>query len=184
MLERLRLRNDVVARLVAANTIAGSSVTKDHVDPLAEDECPALGVYTLDENGENETEGRLPIFKSEITLQIDASVAATADWGDRLDNLCEEVEEALLRSPEFLSEFERVTSYRTKITQRPGGEVTVAIASMQIGLIYSNAFEPVVPDAFTNVGIKVDAINPHDANLGDAGPDGVLEGELELELEQ
>ena len=184
MLERLRLRNDVVARLLAANTDAGQNVYKDRIDQVPEDKCPSICVYTLDESGENETQGRQPIFKSEITLQIDIAVAAKSDWGVNLDTVCEQVEAALLQSPDFLAEFERVTSYRTRITQRPGGELVVAIASIQIGLIYSNIFAPTISDEFLSAGVVVDAINPHDKNLGEKGPDGVLEAELELELEQ
>lgn len=183
MLERLRLRNDVVARLLAANTDAGQNVTKDRIDQVPESDCPAICVYTLDESGDSVSEGRAPIFKSEITLQIDVAVAASDDWGVRLDGICEQIEKALLYSPAFLAEFERVASYNTRITQRPGGEVAVAIASIQIGLVYSNAFWPVVTDQFASAGVKIDAINPHDANRADKGPDGVVEAELELELE-
>ncbi|WP_334130169.1 hypothetical protein [Sneathiella sp.] len=183
MLERLRLRNDVVARLLAANTDAGENVSKDRIDDMPEGDCPAICVYTLDESGDNVSESRAPIFKSEITLQIDVAVAATEGWGVKLDAICEQIETALLHSPAFLAEFERVASYNTRITQRPGGEVAVAIASIQLGLVYSNAFWPVVPDHFATAGVQIDAINPHDANIAETGPDGVIEAELELELE-
>lgn len=191
MLERQRIRNDVMQRLLDANTAAGENVFRARVTPPDEDELPALCVYTPDERGASERGSQHPMFDTTLTLQVDALVMHADGYDDKLDALCEELEAALLQSPDFVSQFERIASYNTTTSFHDGGEVPVAAAIITIDLVFTNEFPPLVGDDLETTHIDVDAIDPADPNTGNEGeengyaggqpgPDGRTEASIDI----
>ncbi len=157
MHERTRLRNDVVARLKAADTAAGTSVHKSRAASFQTDELPALSVFTLSQQGSNGGH-HIPAFDDEITLQIDVYVGTNTHWDDQLDSLCKQVEDALLKDPEFVKQFSTVSSLNTDMAVNDEGEITLGMALIKIGLKFISEYHPIIPDDLE--GIDIQATTP------------------------
>lgn len=185
MLERARIRQQAVALLKAANTAAGAHVYDSRVSPNSKNKLPALNVYTLLQNGSGTAQaGTAPQFDTTVTLSVECVVSQADAWGAALDDLCEQVENALLCNPGFISEFDMVTSYSTAMQAKDEGENPIIKAVMSIGLKYTEQFDPIIPDTLGRVHITVDAIEPADKNIAaDGGPDGRAEGVLDLAMD-
>lgn len=155
ILERTRLRKDVVARLKAANTAAGDNIFKSRATDIPLAQLPAISVYTLSEVGDG-VGNHTPQFNTNLTLQLDVVITATEDdWDDVLDALCKEAVDTLLCNPEFVKEFSRVSSFSTSVQFKDGGDTPVAIATITIGLIYDSVFEPKIEDELQVVHLDV-----------------------------
>ncbi|MEH6477977.1 MAG: hypothetical protein V7727_19960 [Sneathiella sp.] len=160
MLERMRLRNDVIERLKAADTAVEDQVFRSRINPIPQKDCPAISVYTLSEIGSSDGAAHLPSFNVNLTLKLDVYVAASECWDDDLDDLCEQIEVALLQDPEFVKDFSEINSYSTNIQLSDGGELPVAIAAITIGLTYRNKFDPIIPDELKVTAIKTESDGP------------------------
>ncbi|WP_299377292.1 hypothetical protein [uncultured Kiloniella sp.] len=170
MHERTRLRNDVVTRLKAANTVAGDDVYKSRVVSFEKDELPALSIFTLEQQGSN-SGSHTPVFDDEITLQIDAYVATNDGWDDQLDIICEQVEDALLKDPEFVKQFSTIKSLSTNIAFSDEGETTIATAVIKIGLKFTSEYHPVITDDLEGIDVQV------------TSPPGIASMKIEIDTE-
>lgn len=193
MLERRRIREQVVTLLGAASGLAGVGIYDSLVTSLEPEETPAVCVYTPAESWEsNGSNNGMPFFKVSTTLSVEAYVSASDEWASKLDDLIERAEAALFTNPDFVSGFNRIASASMSVSIVEGGEKPVAVAKHQYTLEYGWVFDPVVEDELTTVDIKIDAIDPAaDPNTGNAGyaggypgPDGRIEGHTSVTFEQ
>jgi hypothetical protein len=182
MLERTRLRTDVITRL-KGNTSAGDNVFDSRVTGLSKEKLPALNITTPAESGTSDRATTYPDFETELTLEITVHISQADGWAGELDNLCEEVVSLLLTAPDFVDKYSRIASYRTEVIASDGGENPLIVAAIRIGLYYHEYFEPVIGDDLATVHIDVDAIDPSDPNLSSRGPDEVIEASIDVILE-
>lgn len=97
--QRMLIRKAVVAMLIAANTDAGSRVKPTRVEPHKKSQLPAIAVYTLSEDIDDElSRDSAPreltrSLKLEIAAWVADSEAVTVD--DAMDNIAAEIEAAM-----------------------------------------------------------------------------------------
>ncbi|MEH6630166.1 MAG: hypothetical protein V7776_05045 [Halopseudomonas aestusnigri] len=137
-----------------ANTAAGQNVFKSRVHSFEIEELPALTVFTLEQQG---TGGgyHIPAFDDEISLQIDAYIATNEGWDDQLDIICEQVEDGLLKDPEFVKQFSSISSLSTNIGFKDEGETNIATAIIKIGLKFDSLYHPIITHDLEGVDIQV-----------------------------
>ena len=138
-----------------------------------------------------------PLFKTTSTVVIEAMVKETgeAQVEETLDLLAEEIETVLFTDPDFVKQFQQITSYDSQILVRTEGALDLASVAMQVDLEFSDRFDPVIADDFETLRLTTDAIDPADPNVhppdaqfpegygGQPGPDHRIEVDAEIELE-
>ena len=182
-LTRKTLRSATAARLVAAAVAPANAVFASRAQALPTDHAqPVILVYTGSEESERASIG-VPEFARTTEIAIEAVTYGTADddLEDALDDLGDAIEEALLTSPAYLAQFDRVekVSRETDIdmdNDRRRGAVRIALS-----VRYDVRFEPVNEESdFTSAEVT---IRPYDEATGEPAPatDPVAVGVIELE---
>jgi hypothetical protein len=207
MLDRQDIRLATVATLQAAQTDAGNRVYPTWILPWRRElPLPAIGVYTLDENGEGIDGGIVGAFQIRYALKlcIEVVVATPGDPGLEpaarlmldsqapLDALCEQITDALLRNPawylqrwngHWCARFQGVERWETAIVLGRVEDTDQRTLGAQITatLTYGRNYDPVVTDDFCRVNLDVDVIDPAaDPNIKYPGPDGRIEVSLRV----
>lgn len=178
MLDRAEIRASTVTLLTDA-TPAGKRVFASRIAPLVKPTYPLILVYTPEEDMEG-GRGTPPSFEHRLTLVVDvrSHAGSIEDVSDpqsvegALDGLCEAVLDRLLTTPEWVNQFERIASIKTRVIPQAQGSAPVLCAWIVITGTYSTSWDPKVPDSFATVRIGVDCIDPADPNLARPGPDG------------
>jgi len=189
MLERRRIREQVIEILGATASLAGVRVDDSPVTSYEIEELPALAIYTPAETWTSRGSSA-PLFKCATTVSIEGYIAAVDGWAADLDDLMEKAAEALFSDPEFVKGFSKIASASMSVGYFDEGAKPFATAKHQYVLEYEWEFEPVVSDDLTTVKIELDAIDVADPNTGNdgyaggsPGPDGRIEGVVGITLE-
>lgn len=156
MLDRTEIRQKVVA-LLKDKTSVGERVYDSKITSYDAEELPAISVVTPSQRGTSPAASQVPTFNTFLTLNIEVTVAITDDWAEALDNICEEIEEKVLKNPDFLPKFTQIQGYTTTLAYKPDGEMPIVSAVMSFDVGFDLIFNPVYPDDFnqTNVDLKV-----------------------------
>jgi hypothetical protein len=164
MLYRTKLRQ-LIIQLLKGNTLAGDQVFDSRLVAWDENKLPAISVSTSSQNGNALHASQIPSFETIVTIQIEAVIAAnTKDWAERLDNLCEQIEDALFRNVNFTSneqiKYSYIQNYNTNMKYYDGGEYPIASSEMELVFSINRIFfEPIVKDEFDTLGVESKNIN-------------------------
>lgn len=182
MLERRRIREQVIEILGATDALAGVRVDDSPVTSYDIDELPALAIYTPAETWTSRGSSA-PLFKCATTVSIEGYIAAVGGWAAKLDDLMEKAAEALFSDPEFVKGFSKIASASMSVGYFDEGAKPFATAKHQYVLEYEWEFEPVIPDNLITIKVGLDAVDPSDPNIKTPGPDGRNEGVVSVTLE-
>lgn len=101
MHERQAIRDEIVARLIAADTAAEGRVVKSRSSPLKLDQLPMISVYNeiepIREGSEKGSDGLERLF--EVTIVGWTHASSDSDVDDDLDDLALEIEAAIDADP-------------------------------------------------------------------------------------
>lgn len=200
MSERKRIRALYIEKLKSAAFVDEKSLFNSRVSSIGPKLCPAINVFTPSMPGRS-TAGagkHIPSFDYELTVRIDIHVSALSTaWADELDDLCEVVTEKVFRDAAFLKEINvsGFSSHSTEIEASGEGDKIVAVAMMEFVLNFSGSYPPVIEDDLKTLNVDVDSIDIADPNTGhenevggypggNPGPDGRIEANMKIELEQ
>lgn len=161
------IRDDAIARLVAAATVAGARVydsktTKDQDD----DDLPRLSVYTPKTTRVNVSRGiGIPRFRVTLDLVIEGVLepdvgltgdAADADLADKLDAFEIQIANALLTDADWVCQFESVGNMLTDKGRDADSNQRRGSVQCTFELQYTEVFEPVtVTDDLKTVQLDV-----------------------------
>lgn len=183
MLKRAELRRDIVD-LLKGKTTAGQKVYDSLPFRTANNECPCILVYAPQENASARAK-HVSMFDSSLTISIEARVAEDYLTAmQTLDTLCENIENLILSDQDFLQSVEAITAINTQIGQDDGGEYPLFLAIISVTVEYKKDIRPDIQDQFLTARVNVDAIDPYDQNLASSGPDGRIEGQAIINIEQ
>lgn len=198
---RRQIRETTVTLLKAANTAAGQRVFPTRLDAVEPAELPAIGVYTPREAGES-LDAAEPTFRNRLDLVIELKVGGgeAPELDGSADDLCEEIEGALLREPAWVGLFGRFPEYTVETDYEQGGSQRTLGQTLRLTCTWDESHEPKVDDLFERLRLRVDLRDPAaDPNTGNTvpgsggedpypggypGPDGRTEAEAEFEIEQ
>lgn len=156
MLERQKLRAQVL-EILTGRTNAEDKVTSGRITLWDADNLPAINIVTPQERNSGLAASHIPAFDTVLTLNIEISVAATDGWDNELDDICEQVEDLLLKNPDFLKGYSEIGSYTTNLSYE-AGEMPIATAVMAFDLNYKQSFEPILEDKpFKTAHVKLPA---------------------------
>ena len=201
MLYRSQLRDEAVAALVAANTDAADRVFSPRDWPTFSGLHPAILVKMAREQ-KNSLGRTIPQFNTTAFLLISARVNGKneGEVEEKLDRLCEQIENAILTSYPIVSQIQQFTHVDTQInitaeTRGHSGE-----AAIEIGLEFYECFDPItqspqqpVAEPLEAVDIHADTVHPFDPNGAydpaypaprTSGPDGRDEGRVRVEFKE
>jgi hypothetical protein len=209
---RAAIRQITVDVLKAARTDAADRVYPTAILPWRRERpLPAIGVYTLDERGTPLTTGGVansgPFqlhqtleLRIEVLVELPTESSLTPEERLRLDTavpldaLCEQVEAATRRNPDWYTPCESFDGLEGWLTRQELGRVEdtdrrTAAAIITASVAYTDIDEPTIVDRLEVVGFTVDVIDPAaDPNVdghpttppdgypgGYPGPDGRIE---------
>lgn len=158
MHERTKIRQIAIG-LLEGHTNAENKVFDSRVIPWDAEDLPGISVYTSSQRGTGYAASPTPNFDTQLTLNLEVAVAATDDWSEKLDDICEQIENRLLENQLFIGLFSHVPNFNTIISYQAEGEEPVASALISLDLAFDWVYEPTVPDDFLLMGfdIKMDA---------------------------
>lgn len=175
MLKRAELRTMIVAKLMN-KTLAGARVYSALPFPTAQEDCPCVLVYTTQENSESRAK-HTSMFETTLTISIEARVSDDYKVAEqRLDELCEQIEQTLLSDPDLLGAVEGIQSWNTQKAVEDGGEYSLSLAIINMTVSFKRVIAPYTDGYFETANIRVDALDPADPNIASPGPDGRIEG--------
>jgi hypothetical protein len=146
--------------LLKDNTLAGNNVFDSRIIAWDEKKLPAISVSTPSQNGNASLATQVPVFETVVTVEIEVTtVVNDRDWAEKLDNLCEQVENVLLRNINFTSNpdvnYSYIQSYNTNMKYYDGGELPIASAVIELSFNVNRIdFEPIILDDFLTLGVK------------------------------
>lgn len=153
-------RQDIVARLIAAGTAAGSRVYDSRTAPVFFADLPALVVV----DGATQDEPRalsIPSFRRTYTAIVGAFVTGATDaaLGSALDSLIEECRAALLTSSSWASQYETFSLSTSAPDFGTDDKASDRLArqSLSVQMEWDVAYTYVAPeDDFTTVAVTVE----------------------------
>lgn len=161
---RKLIRQNVVARLVVAQTAAGDRVYNSRFNPLGDGELPCLNVLTLAENTDGQFDETRKIYKRNLDLVVEVAVSAAlgpdADSVADLDDLCLQVEAVVLDDERHGQNADDTEYESTVIGNNGDGAVDIALARMTFEVIYhldDNDADPENLDDFLRAGIEMES---------------------------
>lgn len=150
------IRDDVKARLIAADTVAEARVYVERVLPLSPDELtispddvtagPVISFYTPVER--HERVGPSPTYKTTLTCRVDCAATASDEetLAALLDALIAQIEGALFASS-FRDQFDRLDGIETRsgggTSQMEDGSRLFALSQTTFVCEYMSQFVPV-----------------------------------------
>jgi len=211
---RQAIREITLDVLKVARTLAEDRVYPTPILPWRRERpLPAIGVYTLDERGTPITAGLANAgpfqlqqaleLRIEVLIELATDPAQTADERLRLDTcapldvLCEQIERATRRNPDWYTPCDGIDAIASWSTHQELGRVEetdrrTAAATITALVTYTDIDEPEIEDPLLRVHVKVDVIDPAaDPNTppvwppdgypgGYPGPDGRIEVEFDV----
>ena len=182
------LRNGTVERLIAAG-IAGGRVASSRYASIEADGSSQARVYLRKGQYRADGDPRAgePSFVRERVLVISLVRAAgiTEELDDDLDADIEDVLEALLTDPSYLSEIEGIGSAEIEYVSKTEGEFRTIEAVIEIEVLDRIQFEPAIADSFESLSFREageDAEPLHGVDL--YPPDGSIEIALDIPIPQ
>lgn len=134
----------MVERLPA---LAGK-IHKARFSRFDEDELPAAVVFVFSDQGSNQSSGApLLACRSEISVELFATGADDDAAAEAINALAESVEDALLRSPAWISLFRRVDEVGADFVMDDGASFRLFACSLRIIVEHTQAFDPDIDDA-------------------------------------
>ena len=129
---------EAVGTALASLTTTGANVFESRVYELAQDDLPALRIYT---NSEGDIEGLQlgdPIQqRRNLELVVEGVARATSDMDDTLDDIAEEVEVALAADITLGGLVHSVYIDNTEIEMSAEGDQPVGVARMTFAVDYT-----------------------------------------------
>jgi len=209
---RQAIREITLDVLKAARTAAEDRVYPTPILPWRRERpLPAIGVYTLDERGTPITAGvsnagpfqlhQALELRIEVLVELETDAATTADERLRLDTcapldaLCEQIERATRRNPNWYLPCESLDALdgwntHQELARVDESDRRTAAATITATVSYTDIDEPEIDDKLEQVHVRVDVIDPAaDPNTppvwppdgypgGYPGPDGRIEVEF------
>ncbi|MBP4049018.1 hypothetical protein [Chromobacterium violaceum] len=153
MLFRTQLRNAVAAALRAANTSAGQRVYVPRDLPTVPPGMPLILVQTPMERKSGRGPNGAPQFNTAATVAINARVSGTSAGQAEadLDNLCEQIENAVLTDYTTLRMVQQVLAVETEIEVTAGQREHIAEACIRIDFEFFEFFEPPITQPLTDI---------------------------------
>jgi len=169
-LDPTTIRLDVITRLIAAATAAGSRVydSKTTLDQK-DDTLPRLAVYTANANSISRSRGvGIPRFSRKEDIMIEGVLDAADDaaLAAALDSLETQIIAALLTDGDFVCQFEAIGDMQSEKGRNAEGDKRRGSVRITITVQYTTQYEPAtVTDDLNKVQFDVDvdgdgAINP------------------------
>jgi len=139
MHQRVLIRKAVRELLVAAGTDARGRVF-DRVNPVFEDQLPAILIFAASETVDREdiTGVGLRLRTVEIIIKgvIKAGASAEAGFGDQLDSLAEQIEDVMDSNPLLNQTAETVWFDKTEFSLSGEGESLLGLVNLTYSVIY------------------------------------------------
>lgn len=153
---RKLIRQAVVAQLIAASTAAGSRVEATREIPRRRATEPAIGVYTPTETNESDSRSAPRELKRSTEVIIEAIVVGTSGVDDALDDLAEEIENALDADDTFGGAANESSYVSTDLETIEDGARTVGLVRLTYNAVYHRFAPEAVdaPDAFETADVK------------------------------
>ena len=196
------LREQVIAALIAANTLAGARVYAPRDWPVVSAIMPALLVDDVRENSESRTNQSIPQFWTTTTISVGGRVeAATAEAAKALlSTLRYQVKIAVMQGVGLRTIVpQEVKSIRTETRVSAESRMHVGEVQIDFDMLYPEDFDPPIIDELVSVYLNADMVNVFQktgtvtppfpiytptTSPRTTGPDGRPEGLLELTLPQ
>lgn len=135
-------------RLVAALPSLAGRIHKARFSRFDEDELPAAVVFVFSDTASNESGGSpLFVYRSEISIELFASGADDDAAAEAINDLAEDVEDALLRSPEWVALFRHISDVSSDFVMDDGASFRLFCASLRLTVEHTQAFDPDIDDA-------------------------------------
>lgn len=153
---RKLIRQAVVAQLIAASTAAGSRVEATREIPRRRTTEPAIGVYTPTETNESDTRSAPRELKRSTEVIIEAIVVGTSGVDDALDDIAEEIEDALDADDTFGGTANESNYVGTDLETIEDGARTVGLVRLTYNAVYYKYAPEAAdaPDAFETANVK------------------------------
>jgi hypothetical protein len=156
---RALIRQAVVALLIAADTAAEARVEATREIPRRRGDGPALGVYTPEESvASSETRTAPREHTRSLTLVIEGIVSGASGVDDALDDLAQEVEDALDADDTLGGTAAESSLVSTDLEVMEDSGRTVGLIRLTYTVVYYT-FAPRevdAPDAFESASVKHD----------------------------
>lgn len=176
---RALIRQAVVAQLIAANTAAESRVEATREIPRRRGDGPALGVYTPEESvTSTETRTAPREHTRSLTLVIEGIVSGASGVDDALDDLAQDIEDALDADDTLGGTAAESSLVSTDLEVMEDGGRTVGLIRLTYNVVHYTLAprEVEAPDAFELANVRY--------NLnGQTHPDDQAEDNVEPEQE-
>lgn len=156
-LYREQLVDAVVLALIAANTIAGSSIYADRDWPLSEPQLPSILVKAPAERKESLVRGA-PQFNTTATITVLARVSGVTSQAvaKLLALICRQIEKAVLSSGSPVQMMvQQFTSVDTETRQTSVGEKPLGDALLSIACEFYEEFPPCGGVPLNQVGFEI-----------------------------
>lgn len=153
---RKLIRQAVVAQLAAAGTAAGARVEATREIPRRRATEPAIGVYTPTETNESDSRSAPRELKRSTEVIIEGIVVGTSGVDDALDDLAEQIENALDADDTFGGAASESVYVSTDLETLEDGARTVGLIRLTYSAVY-HKFAPeavVVEDVFETADVK------------------------------
>lgn len=133
---RQQIRENIETVLTGLTT-TGSNVFSGRVYPMASSNLPGLVIYTRDESCNYTSIGPQRTIERELTLTVEAYVAATSNIDDSIDTITAEIEVALYadRTRGALADDTRITGFNVDFNA--DGELPVARCTLDVIIDYT-----------------------------------------------
>lgn len=172
-----QIRLDVIARLKAAATAAGDRVDDNRSTPQPDrgGTFPALAVYTSSGSREALGPRSAGVFMRTERIQVDGWVTGETDaeLARALDELEDQVHQALLGDDEWVNQFEEVGRVTSERGQETSGARRLGAMVVVYEVKWRERWTTAVESSLRLVHVDVDL----------APPDGTLEAQARVELE-
>lgn len=134
---RKQIRDNIVTTVTGLATTS-TRVYRSRVYPLAEGKLPGLCVYTGSETSQADTLTRPRVKTRNLEVMIEAYAVATTNLDDTLDQICTEVEEALVVDVTRGGKAKDTVVTATEIEFGGESEKPVGIARMTVLVTYQH----------------------------------------------
>ena len=137
--KRVAIRSAIKDILIAANTDAGTRVFSGRIDPGFKPELPAILIYSTEETVDREDITKVGLRLRTVQMVIKAAVAVSAkeEAQDQLDDLAEQIEEAIDADELLNRTCETVWFDKTEFSLSPGdGENLLALVNLTYSINY------------------------------------------------
>lgn len=115
---------------------------------------PVISISITSQNGNGESIN-IPIFSTSLSINFDIVFLCEENWADKLDEICEKIENLILKNPEFIKEFSKISDYSTNIKFEDGAEKIVASARITLTGNFDLEYQPIILDDYLKTNLKI-----------------------------